>query len=262
MKRSRILAMAVLFAAGFTAPALADSYVRLGSVDVGFHMDRDSQWTRFGGPMEGLRLQADRSDIKCRSIVAHFADGSQQNVFSGVLSENRPIDVDVRGGARRVRDVSFTCRSDERSGGKIYIAANVGRYQSEWRRSPDWMLFWSRLFNWGNPGMGGSNDANYWVSLGRQTFQGRRDTDSTFTGWAGRSVEKIGLKAANDDARCSRVRVTFGNGSSTMLNVGRLDQGRMQSFDLPGNNRNVRSLSMSCRAMNRNNVTIEISARK
>jgi hypothetical protein len=66
----------------------------------------------------------------------------------------------------------------------------------------------------------------------------------------------------NDDARCDRVRVNFGNGTSTMLNVGRLDRGRMQSFDLPGGNRNVSSLDMTCRAVNRNNVTIEISARK
>ena len=40
--------------AGFSAPALAD-YQRLGSVDVGFHMDKDTQWTRFGGGMEGLK---------------------------------------------------------------------------------------------------------------------------------------------------------------------------------------------------------------
>jgi len=262
VKRSRILAMTLLFAAGFTVPALADSYVRLGSIDVGFRMDRDAQWTRFGGGMEGLRLEADRSDIRCRSIIAHFADGSQQNVFSGQLMDNRPIEVDLHGGTRRVRDVIFTCRSEERSGGKIYIAANVGRYQAEWRRSPDWVLFWSQMFNWGNPGMGGGNDANYWVSLGRQTFQGRKDTDSAFAGWAGRSVEKIGLKAINDDARCSRVRINFGNGTSTTLNVGRLDQGRFQAFDLPGNDRNVRSLNMTCRAVNRNSVTIEISARK
>jgi hypothetical protein len=262
MKRSRILAMAVLFAAGFTAPALADSYVRLGSVDVGFRVDRDTQWTRFGGGMEGLRLEAGGSDIRCKSIVAHFGDGTQQNVFSGQLFDNRPIEVDLRGGTRRVRDISFTCRSEERSGGKIYIAANVGRFQDEWRRSPDWMLFWSRMFNWGTPAMNNSGDANYWVSLGRQTFQGRKDTDLAFAGWGGRNVEKIGLKAINDDARCSRVRVDFANGSSTMLNVGRLDQGRFQSFDLPGNNRNVVSLKMACRAVNRNNVTIEISTRK
>jgi hypothetical protein len=110
--------------------------------------------------------------------------------------------------------------------------------------------------------MNNSGDANYWVALGRQTFHGRGDTDSAFAGWEGRSVEKIGLKPINDDARCSRVRVDFANGSSTTLNVGRLDQGRFQSFDLPGNNRNVVSLKMACRAVNRNNVTIEVSARK
>jgi hypothetical protein len=261
MKRSHILALATVASIGLTAPALAD-FVKLGSVDVGYRTDRDTKWTRFGGAMEGLRLEADRSDVKCRSIVAHFADGSSQNVFSGQLADNRPVIVDVRGGARRVNDVTFTCRSDERSGGKIYIEADIGRYQDEWRRSPDWALMWSRIFNWMNPGNNNGYDPNYWVSLGRQTFQGRNDVDSTFTGWNGRSVEKIGFKALNDDARCSRVRVNFGNGTSTMLNVGRLDQGRFQSFDLPGNNRNVRSIDMRCRGLNRFNVAIEILARK
>jgi len=260
MKRSQILALATVASVSFAAPAMAD-FVKLGSVDVGYRTDRDNKWTRFGGAMEGLRLEADRSDVKCRSIVAHFADGSSQNVFSGQLTDNRPIIVDVRGGARRVNDITFTCRSDERSGGKIYIEADVGRYQDEWRRSPDWALMWSRLFNWMTPNNSGY-DPNYWVSLGRQTFQGRNDVDSTFTGWGGRSTEKIGFKAMNDDARCSRVRVNFGNGTSTMLNVGRLDQGRFQSFDLPGNNRNVRSIDMRCRGVNKFNVTIEISARK
>jgi hypothetical protein len=261
MKRSGILALAAIASLGCAAPAMAD-FVKLGSVDVGYRTDRDTKWTRFGGAMEGLRLEADRSDIKCRSIVAHFADGSSQNVFSGQLTDNRPIVVDVRGGSRRVNDVTFTCRSDERSGGKIYIEADVGRYQDEWRRSPDWMLFWSRIFNWVTPGNNNGNDANYWVSLGRQTFQGRNDVDSTFTNGGGRSTEKLGFKAMNDDARCSRVRVNFGNGTSTMLNVGRLDQGRRQAFDLPGNNRNVKSIDMRCHGLNRFNVTIEISARK
>src|ERR1700749_2824479 len=256
MKRSRIFIAAAIASIGFTAPALAD-FVKLGSVDVGYRMDRDSKWTRFGGPMEGLRLEADRSNVKCRSIVAHFADGSQQNVFSGVLQDNRPVIVDVRGGARRVSDVSFTCRSDEFSGGKIYIEADVGRYQAEWRRSPDWALLWSRLFNWGNAQSG--YDANYWVTLGQTRFEGRNDREAHFSAWAGNSVERIGLKAVNDDARCSRVRVTFASGMSTMLDVGRLDQGRMKSIDLPGGNRAVRDLNMVCRPMNKNGVTVEIS---
>ena len=260
MKRIKIFAMAAIASITVAAPALAD-FVRLGSVDIGFRADRTSKWTRFGGSMEGLRLEADGSDIKCRSIVAHFGDGSQQNVFSGQLFEKQPVVVDVRGGTRRVNDVTFTCRSDERSGGKVYIAADIGRYRDEWRRSPDWALVWSRVFNWMPTGNNGY-DPNYWVPLGRRTFQGRNDVDSTFTGWNGRSVDKVGFKALNDDARCSRIRVNFGDGSSKTLDVGRLDQGRFRSFDLPGNKRNINSIDMRCRGLNRFNVMIEISARK
>ncbi len=259
--RTMFLAATALMTAGFSAPALAD-YVRLGSVDVGFHMDKDTQWTRFGGGMEGLRLEADGNDVTCSKIVAHFGDGSQQNVFSGKLREDRPVNVDLAGGTRKVRDVSFTCRSDERGGAKIYLSAEIGRYKNDWMKSPDWALFWSRLFRWTTPAAQNGNDPNYWVTLGRESFQGRRDREQSFAGWAGRSVERIGFRAVNDDARCSRVSVTFGNGMTRDLDVGRLDQGRVKNIDLPGGNRNVRSLKMVCSAANKNSVTIEILARK
>ncbi len=263
MKHMRICALTAAIAAGVSAPAFADQYVRLGSVDVGFRMDRDASWTRFGGGMEGLRLEAGRSDVRCRTIVAHFADGTQQNVFSGQLQENRPVEVDLRGGTRQVRDISFTCRSDERDGGKIYVAANVGRYRSEWQRSPDWTLFWSRLFNWGpTPGYRDDNDPNYWVSLGRQRFEGNGDRESTVAGWGGRSVDRLGFRALDDDAICPRVRVTFGSGKSSVLDVGALDQGRMKRIDLPGEHRTVTGVVLACRSVNRRAVTVEISARK
>jgi hypothetical protein len=263
MNRLRVFALTAAVAAGMSAPALADEYVRLGSVDVGFRMDRDTSWTRFGGGMEGLRLEADRSDIRCRSIVAQFGDGTRQNVFSGQLRDNRPIEVDLRGGTRRVRNISFTCRSDERDGGKIFIAANVGRYRSEWQGSPDWMVFWSRLFRWGPaPVYQADYDPNYWVTLGRQRFEGRGDRESTVTGWAGRSVDRLGFRALDDDAMCPRVRVTFGNGQTSVLDVGPLDQGRMKRVDLPGDQRNVTGVVLACRAVNRQAVTVEISARK
>jgi hypothetical protein len=256
-----IFVLTAAIAASLSAPALADQYVRLGNVDVGFRMDRDTTWTRFGGGMEGLRLEADRSDIRCRSIVAHFGDGTQQNVFSGQLYDNRPIEVDLLGGSRRVRDISFTCRSDERDGGRIYIAANVGRYRSEWQRSPDWMLYWSRLFNWG-PMEVNIENPNYWVSLGRERFEGIGDRESTVAGWGGRQVDRLGFRALDDDAMCPRVRVTFGNGRTAMLNVGPLEQGRIKPVDLPGDQRNVTGVVLACRAVNRHAVTVEISARK
>ena len=261
MKHLGIFGLTVAIAAAVSAPALADQYVRLGSVDVGFRMDRDTSWTRFGGGMEGLRLEADRSDIRCRSIVARFADGTQQNVFSGQLYDNRPIEVDLRGGSRRVRDITFTCRSDERDGGRIYIAANVGRYRSEWQRSPDWTLYWSRLFNWGPMGVNIENPS-YWVPLGRERFEGVGDRESTVAGWGGRQVDRLGFRALDGDAVCPRVRVTFGNGQTSVLDVGVLEQGRMKPVDLPGDHRTVTGMVLACRAANRHAVTVEISARK
>lgn len=262
MKRSRILAIAALCSASLAGPALADSYVRLGSVDVGYKMDKDTQWTRFGGHMEGLRLVADGNDVKCRSIVAHFGNGSSQNVYSGQLREDRPVYVDLQGGSRLVNDVTFKCRSDQRGGAKIYLAAQVGRFQNEWRNSPMWSSFWSHLFNWGGAGMNSGYDANYWVTLGRERFEGRNDRESSFTGWNGRSVERIGLRAQGDDARCSLMRVKYASGQSTDFNIGKLEQGRLRSVDLPGGNRHVVNVVLKCRAVNGRAVTVEILGRK
>jgi len=261
--RTKLLALAAILAGGVSAPALAD-YARIGSVDVGFQMDRDTTWSRFGGHMEGLRLEASASDIMCRNIRVHFHDGETQNVFQGLLREGMPIDVDLRGGARLVDRIDFTCRSDRLRGGRIFVAADVGRFRAEWQRSPDWALYWSRLFNWGNMGSGGE-DPNYWVSLGRERFQGRRDTESEFAGWGGRSVDRIGLRAVDGDARCTRVTVRFGNGSVRNLDVGSLssmNQGRVYRLDLPGGDRNVVRVGLACRALGDRAVTIEILARK
>jgi len=262
MKRTALFGTIAILGLGISAPAMAD-YVRLGSVDVGYRMDRDTTWNRFGGGMEGLRLMADGNDVFCRSIVAHFGNGSTQNVYSGMLREDRPIYVDLQGGTRRVHDVQFTCRSDRRSGARIYIAADVGRFRDEWQRSPEWSAFWSHIFNWG-PGAGfqSGNDANYWVTLGRERFEGRIDRENRFAGWGGRSVERIGLRAVDDDATCRAMRVDFQNGSSTRIDAGRLPQGTMRVFDLPGGNRNVTDVALTCHADHGRAVTIEILARK
>jgi hypothetical protein len=283
MTQGRNLALAAAAAAaitvGFSAPALAD-YVRLGSVDVGFHTDRDTAWSRFGGRVEGLRLEAGRSDIYCRSIRVTYANGERDRVFSGRLEERNPVYVDIRRG--RIQEIDFVCRSDEFSGGKIYIAADVGRYRDEWRSSPDWSGFWSGVLGGGfgdgrgygdgdrHPGFGGGFDDNEWVSLGRESFEGRGDTESHFTGafrgQRGHSVDRIGLRALNADASCSRVTVTFGNGATRDLNISqvrRMDQGQLYSLDLPGGDRNITDITLSCHARRgADQVTIGLYARK
>lgn len=261
--RTRVILLATAIAAGFSAPALAD-FTRIGSVDVGYQMDRDTSWTRFGGRMEGLRVMAGGSDIYCRNITVTFGNGQRQNAFHGVLQANRPVYIDVRGGERHVNRIDFTCRSDRFRGGKIYVAADVGRFRDEWRRSPGWAAYWSQKFNWGG---GGYNDANTsdWVNVGHQRFVGGRDVEQYFAGWGGRSVDRIGLRAQDGDARCTRVRVRFGNGRTRDLNVDqlyRMQQGRLYRIDLPGNDRNIDRISLTCRGLGQRAVTIGISARK
>lgn len=265
--RMKVLALAAVMTAGLAAPALAD-YVRLGSVDVGYRVDRDTSFLRFAGGLEGLRLTADRSDINCRRIVVTYGDGRRDNLFSGRLREDTPVYVDLAGGTRRVNRIDFVCRSDDRSGGRIYINGDLGRYRDEWRRDPYWAGIWSTIF--GSDDRGGGygrddydRDNNEWVSVGRERFEGRRDRESTFAGWAGRSVDRIGLRPLDGDARCRRVVVRFANGrTADLYGADYLQRGRVTRLDLPGGDRNVVSINLACRAVGDYDVTIDILARK
>jgi hypothetical protein len=262
MHRSTIMFMAAAMAFGLSTPASAD-YVRLGSVDIGFHIDSDTAYSHFGGRMEGLRFTASRSDIYCRSIVVRYRGGDRQNVFSGRLNERRPIDVDLRGRARYVDSIHFVCRSQEWRGGKIYIAAEVGRYRDEWRHDRDWDRTWSGLFGAGPGPHHGFGPGGDWVSLGRESFEGRNDTESNFAGWGGRHVDRIALRPIEDDARCMSIVATFENGHKVRLADNRvLNRGQMAVYDLPGHERNLTKLYLRCRALHRYQVTIEILARK
>jgi uncharacterized protein YraI len=159
MKRMATVFGAAVLALGVAAPAMAE-YVRLGSVDVGFRTDSDTAYSRFGGRLEGLRLMASRSDIFCRSVLVRYDNGETQNVFSGRLDERRPVEVDLRGRARRVDSISFVCRSDEFRGGRVFVEGEVGRYRDEWRRDRDWDRMWSGIFGgtMGGPDRMGDHD--------------------------------------------------------------------------------------------------------
>jgi hypothetical protein len=264
---AQILLVTGAFVMGATGPALAD-FVRLGSVDVGYRMDRDTSWSRFGGPMEGLRFVAGGSDILCRSVVVTYGNGERQNVFRGMLSERQPVAIDVRGGARRVKRVDFTCRSDRFRGGRIFVAADVGRYRAEWQQSPEWAGYWSRVFNWAPPrggAMGGAFNSDRWVKLANEQFGFGGDRESHVTGWGGRNVDRIALRAIDGDARCTRLRAQFANGDINELNARSLvhmQQGLPYTIDLPGDTRNIVRLNLICRALGQQGVTIAIFARK
>jgi hypothetical protein len=265
MNRTSMIFVAAAVAIGFTAPANAE-FVKVGSVGVGFHTDRDAVYRDFRGRMESLSFTATRSDIYCRSIIVRYGNGDTQNVFSGRLNEHRPVVVDLRGRAPRVDSVRFVCRSQEWDGGRIFISAEVGRYRGEWGRD----------FGHGGgmgpggmgpggmgPGGGMMGPGNEWISLGRESFEGRNDRESAFTGWAGHRVERIALRPLDGDARCMSIVATFENGQKVKLADNRvLERGRMTVYDLPGYQRNIRKLYMRCRAVGDYRVVIEVLVRK
>jgi hypothetical protein len=288
MKTITTLLGAVAFAAAFASPAAAD-YVRLGSVDVGYRADLDTAYNEFGGRLEGLRLIASRSDIVCRAVIVQYDNGERQNVFSGRLDERRPVDVDLRGRARRVDSIKFACRSDEFRGGRIHIEGDVGNYRDEWRRDRNWDRRWSNLLGammggrmdgpdrmggpdrmsdrgrdrMGGPFGGRDRDHGDWSVLGTMSFEGRNDKESNFTGWNGRNVERIGLRPLETDARCMSIVATFRNGQKQKLADGRLlERGRVAVYDLPGRDRDISKLYMRCRSTEGYRVTIEVLLRR
>jgi hypothetical protein len=293
MKTVDTLLGAAALAAVFASPAAAE-YVRFGSVDVGYRTDMDTAYTEFGGRLESLRLIASRSDIFCRSVVVRYENGERQNVFSGRLDERRPVDVDLRGRARKVDSIRFACRSDEFRGGRVYIEGEVGNYRDEWRRDRNWERRWSNLFGgmMGGPGdmrgpggMRGPGDMRRpgdmrgpggpggmrgpggpmgdWSVLGTMSFEGRNDKESNFTGWAGRRVERIGLRPIETDARCMSIVATFANGRKVKLADGRpLERGRVTVYDLPGRDSDITKLYMRCRSLEGYRVTIEVLLRR
>ena len=88
-----------------------------------------------------------------------------------------------------IRRIDFNCRSlERRAPARVDIAADIGRYRADWRRSPDWDRMWSRMFNWGDdrygdnrssgrPCAGRSDRLGGWITLGTEVFNGRTDRE-------------------------------------------------------------------------------------
>lgn len=259
MKMKRIFALGVLIVAGTAVPAFAD-WDRIGSVNVSPGRDRTTVYGSFGGPIERLHLNADRSDVYCRSIYVRFTNGRTRNVFSGRLDKDNPRVIDLPGYQRSVRRIDFRCRALERRTAQIRISADIGSYRETWRRHPNFERLWSRLFNWDDNRYGNRNDRDGWVRLGSERFTGR-EREIAFAGVRGRGLTAIGLRPSDDDARCSTVRVHFANGRSRDVGVDwgdRLEEDRLYRVDLPGDERNVERIEMVCRAIGDRDVTINI----
>jgi hypothetical protein len=278
MNKSKIAALAAVLCMGAAVTAVAQPGFRpgsnwdsLGSVNVDARrgpnsgrpgMDRDVRNFDLGGPVERIALRAERADINCRSINARYGNrpgrgGRNNQIFSGMLRQGRTVNVDMPGVARNLDGLVFNCQALGRRDGVIRISADIGRYRNDWMAGPNWRGTWARMFNWG------SNVANNWQPLGRESFEGRGDSEMVFAGLRGRNVDSIALMPTNADARCSRVEARFANGRRQALNIDSGDylrRGMYAQVDLPGNVRNIESLSLRCQAVNAARVEIGLYA--
>lgn len=257
MKRLMLVVSATL-AIGIALPALGagDEIGRLHISPDGGRFERD---VPMGGPVERLYLTAEDDDVFCRSVRAQFANEADREVFHGLLRQGRTADIDLPGERRNVRALSFQCRSEHRGGGTVRVGAEVGRYRDAWRHHPDFNRLWARAFNWG------SNLMNGWALLGSETFSRRHESEKRFAGGRGRHIDALALKPLEADARCVEVVAEFGNGRNRTLDANRsnvLPKGQIYKLDLPGEYRNLESLSLRCRPVNASRVTIQILVSK
>jgi hypothetical protein len=266
MKQHRLIALAAVLTAGVALPALAQGYRgdhrwdRLGTVEFSFRNDRATQYGNFGGSVEALKLDAVDGDVVCRNVRVTFANGRTRDVFSGRIARGRDRVIDLPGNDRNIRRIDFTCHSEQRRGSRVDIAADIGRYRAEWRASPNWSRFWANAFPWAN-----DRDDDRWIRVSTERFEGGRDRETAITGWRGRNIDSVGFRAVDGDARCNRVLATFANGRTQRLDIragDRLRQGRLYQVDLPGNQRDMVRIEMTCRGIGQRAVTIQVLANR
>jgi len=266
MRKFFALGIAAIMAGALASPAAAQAryasaalrgqqWDQLGTVDFGRRAEVERVFGNFGGTAERLRLRADRNGVQCRSIDVTFANGRTRTVYTGILREDRPTVIDLPGNERSIRNITFRCRSLGRTSAVVSIAADIdAQSRRAWRDNP--------LFN-GRPGFG----RDIVTSLGSETFGPRTERETVVTRSNGQRIQAIGLKAANGMAVCRRVVAEFANGARLALSAqngpSTLRQGQTVWFDLPGDNRNVRSLSLACEAQGRSrNVTVQLLAER
>ncbi len=233
------------FRAGRGARDLGPDWNRIGRVAFGPRMEREIKYTDFPGPVSELRLRARDSGIRCRRVVANFRDGSSRTVYAGVIPEGRAEIVAFRR-ERFVTSMSFVCQAEKGRQGALVISSKYYDGAPVARRGvPE--------------GRGLRSAGRDWVRLGTLRFNRRGEVERTFSRFEG-PVRRLAIQAQDDPARCSAIVVTFANGRSRSLPFGRgiLEEGRLYTVDLPGDQRRVEVITMRCRAVDARDSYIAI----
>jgi len=234
-----------------------DRWGRVGTVEFNTVRENDARFTSFGGSVEGIRLEARDADVRCRDVRATFMNGRSVSLFEGTIPRHQPVVLDLPGGDRAVRSLEFFCRGTSTRANRVDVAVDLGRYQAEWQRHPSWSS-WSPAFPWADRDRGPQ-----WVTLGSERFNDRRDRQTTIAGRRGEQISSLALQPMNADARCRNIEITFRNGGSRRLEFSRnnyLNEGEFYRIDLPGQQRNVERIDMTCQAVRGRGVTMQVFA--
>ncbi len=235
--------LTALMALAFVMPARAADWDRAGDVAFGPSYERDVAFAEFAGPVGELRFTASGSSAECRTINALLSNGNERVLFTGLLDRDVNTVISLTADERNIVRLTFVCRSmSDRINSSILIDAQYGDYDIPFPADRDEAL---------------------WVQLGTAEFAPEADLERVFTGFQGRSVDRIGIRPLDNEAQCRRVVVDFKTGPGRDVQiVGRLTRDRTYVADLPGNQRNIEGVGLICRGLNDRPVTIGIFARK
>ncbi|HWC62780.1 MAG TPA: hypothetical protein VG501_04095 [Rhizomicrobium sp.] len=241
MKKTHVIGIAVLLAAGRSLPALAD-WNPVGDLQVSPDHFSNAQLSGFTGPVEQIRLRsAGRSD--CDNVRVTYENGDTQSVFAGTILSGQDQLITFPDQTRMVKAVSLNCRAANGIGTHIAVSVDTPAFSARDSYGPafapagDFELLASRDFG----------------DLNRRTLM----LDQT------RPVAAIALEPVGADARCHNVSALFDDGttSSAIPNDGdNLREGRMYRTYIGGGNRDLDSVNLTCEAANGDHVRINVYA--
>jgi hypothetical protein len=113
--------------------ALGSVYIDSGSTSVQY---RDA----FPAPVERIRFHAAHGEPTCDFVRATFADGPQRELLRGVIS-GAGAEVVVPDNMGAIQRLEFSCQP-RLTLTEIAIDADLGRFETAWRQSPEWPTKW------------------------------------------------------------------------------------------------------------------------
>jgi hypothetical protein len=236
--------IAAALVTGTAVPALA-AWNQMGNAQIPSEHYSTIQVDGFTGPVERIRLHADgRAD--CDTVRVQYNNGESQQVFSGALYDGQDQTISFPEGARPVNALSLNCRATSDEGSHIAVAADVPAFG----RVPQAAYSY------------GSTAPQHDVTLLASRDFGDLNQRSLMLGDTG-AVQAIALQPIGADARCSRIRATFDDGSTSQTipnGGGALHEGHIYNAHVSSEGRDLNSLDLTCEAANGDQVKINVYA--